>query len=225
MMKVTELTFKFDGKEQMIYVMDTPKLRVMVDACKAPWLAGIRHMQIDDNDKDLFCVVPYIYLPHYCKYMNSIKDWLGYLPEPNKPNDEFTSCVIEELLLSDNDTSPSSKNATRLTIKFLDVYITIYIPVSPVNRKEIAYFDEVLQEFDIDCLSVDEVPLDFARMHVKFYLPTDVVDVEECLFIEKIQVPRYLRDKYQDLGSWLGANPKYLNWYDFFTRDVNKLQL
>lgn len=188
---VIELLFTDRNGKYSVVVLDTDHNRSQVANCRAPFLKEViyRKQQKDDHletDTEL-------YLPIFHNYMTDMKMWL--IGKEDLREDHLDD--LQELLTV--ELNVRCDKAYRLTIHRKDYYGTLYIPMTAQNQLE---FDsiptEITKHFEIDI-----VDLEFAKAHPKNFKATGLVKKEECVFLEKIQLPRKDVNKYNNLKELL----------------------
>lgn len=190
------LTDSVQGQEGLRYIQES-----------IPFFKNVEKRDRTDKDEDYGI----IYLPNYQDYMDTISTWLNLDIDTG---DDITEDVTQ-------DTNCNTTHAYRVVLSALmgsDMMITIYIPQGNGNDEEVEHFQASLWEHESQ-ISVDIVSKTFALEHPMNFLVTGIADVEQCMYIDSIQVPR--RKRKQTVKEWLGGDPKHLDWKAFLTRDLD----
>lgn len=174
-----------------------------------PFFKDVSTSGINDDES---CGV--IYIPNYRDYMRTIRNWLC-IQKDILNNGDITTHVL-------HDNVRNKTYAFRIVMSNVcggDMYITLYVPMTTANSIEVDYFMQMSNDEDDErAVTVSTVNRMFAQLHPKNFEYTGRADVEECIYINTIQVPRRLTG--QSVETWMDDGPKYVEWKEFFTRDL-----
>lgn len=223
--KYIKLTATVCERETSLIVADTPHNRVQLERFKAsPFYKSMTPCDAVTEEDDVY--LDPLYVPTYHKYMGK-NIYLWYAQDGEWDKD---SC-LGDIMFLENSTWPSEGHeggvALRVQLSSLggaDAFVVIYVPATSENTYELDYFVNKLNELEGGSgwgsgYEYDDVSLTFAKLHPKYYEDTGSHDDEQCLYLNKIQVPR-LTSGQTTVEKWIGGYPKCFDWQSWLTRDL-----